>query len=335
MIKSERNSTFELLRICAMLMIVFYHVVSYYLYELPNPAHVTFYTALLPTLHIGVILFVLISGYFGIRSTWKGLATLLSVVIIYNLPIVIYSGIKHGDWIDRMMFITNTPYWFVRTYLYLYLIAPLLNILKKNWTIQERIGGLIALGAINLYFGSTQGDFSLADGKNLVNFVFLYLLGDTLRCAQTKWDRISIVVLLGVWIIFNMAIFASLYWTSGGIINKIIMNLAFPYRSPLLIINAVLFFLIFSKLHFHSGFINHLATSVFAVYIIHEQPVLHNIIVLPLMRRMVDVPGGGDKILLLTIGIMIVCVIIDQCLFFYWRWQEKVLNKWLGRKELY
>ena len=79
---NTRNSSFELLRIVAMLFIVFYHLVTYYLYEIPNPEFAQFFTALLPTLHIGVILFMLISGYFGIKSTWKGLISLLMVVIV-------------------------------------------------------------------------------------------------------------------------------------------------------------------------------------------------------------------------------------------------------------
>lgn len=274
-------------------LIVFYHLVCYYLYELPNPEHVAFYTALLPTLHIGVVLFVLISGYFGIRPTWKGLLTLLSVVIMYNLPIVIHSGIKHGNWLERMMFITNTPYWFVRTYLYLYLVAPLLDIIKQHWNMRERIGGLCVLGLISIYFGSTGGDMSLFDGKNLVNFIFLYFLGDTLRYTEPKWQKIPNGLLLVFWVLLNLFTFIALYYANNAHAGEIIMNLSFPYRSPLLIINAIVFFCMFGRLHFHSRLVNRLATSAFAVYILHEQPVLHNVIVLNVLRRSICLPWGG------------------------------------------
>ena len=337
MIKSERNSAFELLRICAMGMIVFYHLVCYYLYELPNPEHIDFYTALLPTIHIGVILFVLISGYFGIRSTWKGLITLLSVVLIFNLPIVIYSGVRHGNWLERLMFLTNTPYWFWRTYLYLYLVAPLLSIVTQHWSMRERIGGLCALGLISIYFGSTEGDLSLIDGKNLVNFIFLYMLGDTLRYSESIWQKIKNRWLLLMWISLNLFIFLFLYFVNDGNVKDFMMNISFPYRSPILIINALMFFCMFGKLHFQNIVVNRLATSMFAVYILHCQPVLHNAVVLKVLRTSLSLPWGGvfDKLILLSISIMAVCILIDQSLSPYWKIQDKLLNKWLGKKGLY
>lgn len=48
MSSTTRNSKFELLRIVAMLLIVFYHLVTYYLYQIPNPANHEFFTALFP-----------------------------------------------------------------------------------------------------------------------------------------------------------------------------------------------------------------------------------------------------------------------------------------------
>ena len=208
-----RNSSFELLRIVAMAMIVFYHIVSYYLYLLPNPANQEFFTALLPTLHIGVILFMLISGYFGIKSTWKGLISLLMVVIVYNLPLVLYSGIGHGRWMERLMFITNTPYWFIRCYLYLYLVAPFVNKAIDKLALRERLGALVAFGIISIYFGCTEGDIALQDGKNLVNFILLYLLGNTLKITQERWQSWNIWSLFGIFVGMNVLTFTLLYFS--------------------------------------------------------------------------------------------------------------------------
>lgn len=43
-------------------------------------------------LHIGVILFVLISGYFGIKRSFKGLIRLLTMTAIYYVPIALITN---------------------------------------------------------------------------------------------------------------------------------------------------------------------------------------------------------------------------------------------------
>ena len=87
----ERNSIFELIRIIAMLFIIHYHlfmifVASHYPME-------SFYRGIQIPLHIGVILFVLISGYFGIKCTMKGLLKLVIMVAVYYLPIAVLTDI--------------------------------------------------------------------------------------------------------------------------------------------------------------------------------------------------------------------------------------------------
>ena len=330
-----RNSSFELLRLVAMCFIVFYHLVSYNLYLLPKPQYEEFFTALLPTLHVGVILFVLISGYFGIKSTWQGLISLLMVVLVYNLPFIVYSGIGHGRWVERLMFITNTPYWFIRCYIYLYLVAPFINKATNQLTIKERIGAIFAFGIVAMYFGTTQGDDALGDGKNLVNFIFLYLVGNILRITQERWSKNSFGLLGCVYILLNASLILLLYFTSNISINETIMNLSFPYRSPLLLINAVLIFMMFAKIRIHSRFINAVATSMFAVYIIHCQPVIHNLFVMKGLQIMLNQNWGVFvEMIVYTFFIMIGCVLIDKCLTPYWNWQNKFLSKHFD-KQLY
>jgi surface polysaccharide O-acyltransferase-like enzyme len=60
----------ELLRIVAMFMILVYHTVYYVFYNYRGDSPV--FASMMTLLHIGVPLFVLISGYFGIKPTTKG-----------------------------------------------------------------------------------------------------------------------------------------------------------------------------------------------------------------------------------------------------------------------
>lgn len=284
MVKTERNSAHELLRIFAMFMIVWYHLISYYLYFIPHAdLFDNLCEAMLPTLHVGVILFVLISGYYGIKASVSGFLKLFMMVLIYYLPIEIVRCVHHnGDILQTLQFISNTPYWFIRTYLYLYLLSPILN---KYLATVERIRintSTILLCIIAIYFGTTHGDPSLSDGKNLVNFMFLYFLGNTLSYYKDKWLKVKSGCLLVAYVVMNIITFSILMsYGRESPLGGAVWNLSFPYCSVMLIISATLLFMLFSKLQIHSKFVNAIASSTFAIYLIHCQPALHKYLVLP------------------------------------------------------
>lgn len=60
-----------------------------------------------------------------------------------------------------------------------------------------------------------------------------------------------------------------------------------------MIVNAILVFMMFCKLHINSVWINSIATSMFAVYIIHCQPMIHNIFVMGALRNVLNFSRGG------------------------------------------
>lgn len=152
--KAERNSTHELLRLLAMFTIIWYHLISYYLYLIPHDNSFDYVVeATLPSLHIGVILFLLISGYYGIKPSLNGFVRLLAIIIIYYLPVEIIRCLHHhGSMLDTLMFLTNTPYWFIRTYLFLYVLTPVIN--KFAVTSSPKLCNyvLLALAIISMLF---------------------------------------------------------------------------------------------------------------------------------------------------------------------------------------
>lgn len=328
--KTERNSAHELLRIIAMFMIVWYHLMLYYLNMTTHDGSLDYiYEALLPTLHIGVILFVLISGYYGIKASISGFLKLFMITLIYYLPLELVRCIHHhGDVISTLQFITNTPYWYVRTYLFLYIISPILN--KYIATSDRRRVNLMTLflGAIAVYFGSTHGDPSLADGKNIVNFIFLYFLGNGIAYYKERWMKVSNWTLVSTWLILNSSIFINLLLAGkDSTLGELVWNLSFPYCSPLLIINALLLFVWISKHQFYSKVVNYIATSMFAVYLIHCQPAIHKYAVLPLCEWAAKYPPHAFVIAFaVSAGIMVVCVLLDKLLKPVWVIERKCSN---------
>lgn len=347
MTETPRNSEHELLRLIAMFLIVWYHLISYYLYLIPHSTKYDFILeASLPSLHIGVIIFILLSGYWGIKPSLKGASRLIFTTATLYLPIEIAQCIiNHDQFVKIFMFITNTPYWFIRTYLFLYLISPILNTFLNNTTQTKINCVLFFTGIVSVYFGTTQGDPSLCDGKNIANFTFLYILGHTIHHYKNIWKAIPIKLITLSILLLNLAIFSLLFlFNRGTTIGAHIWLLSMPYCSPLLIINASLVFILFSQLNLKSKTINNLAKSTLAIYLIHCQPTIHKFIILPVVEMFsrkafshsfYELSEGIElyKILVFfyaagcTIFVMAGSIFIDKSLFPIWLLGRKIFKK--------
>ena len=267
---NERQSNFELLRIISLIYIVLYHILLYFIYP---TSHVVFFKSIQLLLHIGVINFVLISGFFGIKPSIKGIVKLLSLVLVYSIPEIVYN-ICHAnnlkEVVKSFLFISHTHYWFIRTYLFLYLISPLLNLWIEKATIKQQLYLLLALSFICIYIGTTLGDNTLSNGKNVINFSFIYLIGNMINLKQNQLKKFTLKYCIILYVLLNLLLISSYYLMSTNIVGIFIWQLSFPYCSPLLIVNSILFFMIFLHLKVHSKAINYLSKSCLAIYLIHE-----------------------------------------------------------------
>lgn len=137
-LRKDRSSNIELLRIIAMFMIICFHYVLKSKYDCSVLTYNTFIIKSFYMLgEVGVNLFVLITGYFMIKGkfSWKKLICLLLEVSFYFL-ISIYIGIKLGIYeytTFRAIFLLFFPtimnrYWFTTAYILLYILSPYLNI---------------------------------------------------------------------------------------------------------------------------------------------------------------------------------------------------------------
>ena len=76
-----------------MFLIVLYHLLLFFIYPIYGDV---FYKAIQIPLHTGVLLFVLISGYFGIKATPKGLIKLVGMMAVYYLPLQLIYICSHS-----------------------------------------------------------------------------------------------------------------------------------------------------------------------------------------------------------------------------------------------
>lgn len=294
-----------------MLFIVWYHLLLKFIVPIDSTP---IYKAMYMPLHVAVICFVLISGFFHIKPSLKGIAKLLFPILVFYLPLTVFEIIKDGGGFGRLFFLSKSPYWFIRTYFYLFLITPILNSFLIS--ARKRLFLLAILGFISVYMGWLMSDHSMADGKNLVLFMFLYVLGDCLKFFKERTEQIETWIIIVLYLILNALLVLAYITFCDSFIGKAIWKLSFPYCSPILILNAVLLFLIVGRFHFNSNIVNWLAGSVFAVYILHHQHYILYCLIKPCTMFVYGVAESPLELILvlglMSIGFIIIFILVDK-----------------------
>lgn len=333
--RNARQSNFELLRIASMFMIVFYHLV-FFIVAPANP-DTPFWRSFQLALHIGVILFVLVSGYFGIKASAKGFSRLIVLGFSYYVPLVLIDNLILKDglssaekWklvIPSFQFISKSPYWFLRTYLWLYLLSPMVN--KFIYASRRnKLYLLIVSGVISLYIGYNGVDNSVTVGKNVINFFFLYSLGSLLRDTYDIWKEWKAIWIGTAFAALNVSLVVLHHHYTGTWFGDTLWKFAYPYNCPILIVNAMLAFFLFGKMEFQSKAVNWIASSTFATYLIHRNQVVIERVLKPITLNIDSsiepIAAEIGVLLLFSAAIFITCILID-----------KVLSKPLSRIQLW
>lgn len=183
MIEKLRDSNFELLRLICMFYIILHHFIVHglktagYFGDDIDVSSLFFNSFFL----IAVNCFVLISGYFGIKFSWKSFVHLYITCVFYILGFTILTFIYKDSFSIKELLISflpfsHSPYWFINSYIYLFLLSPILNKAINNFTKREFILALFILALLSFYFGFFwQGSIN-SNGCNFMNFIFLYFI---------------------------------------------------------------------------------------------------------------------------------------------------------------
>lgn len=197
--KKVRESNIELLRIVLMLFIVIHHCIidmhKYYSNAWLDSVDVV--------LHTAVPIFVLISGYFGIRFQMKRFIGLLLEVVFYSFSISLLFGCFSSEGVSvttllkSFMPFTNKYYWFISVYLQLYLVSMFVNSALEKMSFKRLVYGTIVLLFLNVWVGLLFQDAVLSTGKNIINFIGLYSFGYIVRYYQC--DSSKALVFRVIW----------------------------------------------------------------------------------------------------------------------------------------
>ncbi len=274
----RRQSNIELLRIIAMLMILGLHVNFLALGtpdigEISNMPMQSFMRILCENFCIvGVNVFVLISGWFGINYKLKGLCSFLFQSLFFSLaifvPFCLFDKIEASRINIMSAFLMyKNAYWFVWAYFILYIISPILNTFIEN-TDKATIRRVIILffTTQTVLFVFTSVGFYKA-GYSPLSFIGLYLLARYFKLYRNNNGKYKYLGVYLVCVLFNTLIcFVPSYFVYD---NGTILSIVNSYTNPLNIIGALYILLFFTKINFYSGSVNWFAASCFAVYLVH------------------------------------------------------------------
>ena len=273
---AKRNSNMELLRIIAMLFVMFFHtnVVSFNdtcsLDFEENPFSSFTRVFWYMTTIICVDTFVLLSGWYGIRTNSKKILGLIFQVFFFTFLCYFMSFFydpqaRFSIHSFSLLFLFN-KYWFFISYLFLLLFAPIINIYIEKVPEKTFRIFLFFFFILHIFYGYIQDIAWYDKGSSPIFFFLLYMLARYVRLYKPAFSKLNKYIDLSIFI-FIILIQSFLYCFL--FINKASLDYIVCYLSPLVIIDALFFLLFFSKINFKNRIINWIAISSFAAYLFH------------------------------------------------------------------
>ena len=275
---------------------------------------------------ICVNIFVLISGWFGIKPSIKGFASFLFQCLFFSIGVTLIASLfEEGDPlcvddIGKMFFFGRYYYWFVKCYICLYILSPVLNAFIEITQKKQILMVILCLFIMQTIYGWTGTMLDYDRGYSVMSFVLLYLLARYIRLYGGSVFNLNKRNDLAIYLGLSIAI-AAVYIFA---INLGFVKLAshwLVFINPLVVISSVFFMLFFSKMNFQSKAINYLSRSAFAVYLFHLNTKIWDGFLETCYNTFTIHKGGSGIVLVFCflLVIYIVSILIDQIRLLCWK----------------
>lgn len=293
MTENKRMANYELLRAVAMVMVVILHFVAHSENSIALDEPITgsrLVGTVLEFLAIAAVnTYVLISGYFGVKSSFrpsKAVALLLQIWFYALLiPCVLMAaglptkGAELGiyGWIQYLFPVETEHYWFATSYFMLYLLTPVLNAAIRAMSrrqLQIALGGLLILFSGIKSISPVMFAFDRY-GYDLPWFICVYLVAAYLGLYGfrifEKWSWFLYAGSSLVCLLVNIGMYVlAQRWDSF----RYYFTVPYHYNYIFCLTAAIGLFYGFSKLRIKEGkgaeAIRRIGGLCFGVYLLHE-----------------------------------------------------------------
>lgn len=290
-----RNYGLDLLRVLSMMGIVGLHVlgsggilqalsISSINYYIANFFEILFYSS--------VNIFAILTGYLYYRkeTNIKNLLNLLVTVLFYSILITIIFSIffpeymtSLGQYIFGVFPMLIGRYWYIVSYVFVFLMIPYFNILIKSINMKKYQNMLIiqfVLFSILTVF--LQVDFfKIESGYSPIWLSYCYFIGAFLKKKNSinlSKKKNMIIIFLNIILLELIILFFQIFIEDS--VNLCIDFFLLKYNSPFILVNSILIFMLFKDKKIENN-INKMillkASKVsFGVYIIHSHYLIFN-----------------------------------------------------------
>lgn len=327
----KRQTNIELLRIVAMFLVMVVHA-DFWANGAPTqeecltravPSITRFFIEAASIVCVDV--FVLISGWFGIRPNVRKMSSFLFQCFFFLGGLYVVSLI--GGW-ETLKFSGIMGCfgllewnWFIKAYIGLCIFAPFLNrFIDSSDEKQLRVVIFWFYLFQMLYGWLFPAAKFIEQGYSVFSFVGLYLLAQYIRRYLLKQiDATGECVFI---LIYVLVVVLNTIWGYISIAKGLpFYHCVFNYTSPLVIIASISLMLTFYKMKFQSRFVNWLAASSFAVFLFHGAPALNMVF---FKNSCIGIYNHYDGIMcllymfLFLIAVFVAAVLLDQLRIAAW-----------------
>ena len=336
----NRQLNFELLRVFSMMLVLLFHANFWSIgepcFQSGLNVHDLIRTFLESLCMPCVNLFIMISGWFGINPTVRGLSKFLFQCIFISVLIEVVFVFTYNEEfginsVREIFYLSHTDY-FVKSYILLFLFSPILNtFVEYNNEVLTR-KTLFALGVFVLFLGWICG---IGEGGRLLDFCFYYLTARFLNKFHPNLImNLSKAKLLIYYIIASIAL-TLLYVCPNaiGLGSPSLSQRYWSYISPFCMVQTIVVFLLFAKILITppiantNSFISRIcvaleffSSSCFAVYLINI-----NYRIQPLFKEYFyslhnnfTFPSWCCLVIISTFVFFLICVLLDKLRITCW-----------------
>jgi surface polysaccharide O-acyltransferase-like enzyme len=326
--RQQRESNIELLRIVAMFLVLIVHADFF---ALGAPSHSEIKANLLDSslrvffqsLSIACVdIFVFISGWFGIKPKVKGVSAYIFQCLFFLIGIYAVTLIVGWSTLSipgiRGCFAATSLNWFIKAYLLLYILSPVLNAFVETTSRKQFKVILIAFYLFQFIYGwvfSTATAF-IEDGYSTISFIGLYLLARYLHLYRPRLTdyRITTDLLILVGLVSGVT---TLYLLTPEIGHRFL-----SYISPTTLMLTVFTVLAFTKIRISSKFVNWCGASSFAVFLLHTNPnvIWHYTAMCEKLHNMISPWGYWVGVCFIILLIYVLALLLDQIRIRLWKY---------------
>lgn len=325
-----RQSNIELLRIIAMFLVLTVHADFWALgsptYDdfLKSPFNTAFKTVVESISIVCVNVFVLISGWFGIKFSIKGLLNFLfqCAYFLFGIYIVMLLAGRADLTLKGIAgcFALTKVNWFIKSYIGIYILAPVLNIFIQYASKKLFTTVLVLFFVFQTIYGWSDAAPFIAQGYSTFSFIGLYLLAQYTRKYLLK----DVTAWGGYIYIFSIVI--------NSLMSYLLLRFGIPinvwsYVNPVVIIGSLGLLGFFWKIDLGSSkWINWIAKSSFAVFLLHSNPNIGVPIFKVTILNLYAAYSGIEcvaMIFVFLISVFAVAILLDQPRKWLWRYMSR------------